>query len=126
MEAWLDKYLKDNDATRFVKRALVINSLMTHYSPLVYEYQGASREKIRQSLIDANQAWQMHYRYLQRRLGIDLDSELSTVAPAPIYAVEEQKAKKKPVSSKPQLQLVTEPKVSAEEEEGEYPDCFND
>ena len=98
MEAWLDKYLKDNDATRFVKRALVINSLMTHYSPLVYEYQGASREKIRQSLIDANQAWQMHYRYLQQRLGIELDSELATVAPTPVYAVEEQNVTNKPVS----------------------------
>ncbi len=129
MEAWLDKYLKDNDATRFVKRALVINSLMTHYSPLVYEYQGASREKIRQSLIDANQAWQMHYRYLQQRLGIDLDSELPTVAPvapAPIYAPVQQKAKNNSVSSKPQLELVTKHQVSEEEEEGEYPDCFND
>ncbi len=126
LEAWLDKYLKDNDATRFVKRGLIINSLMTHYLPLVYEYQGASKEKIRQSLIDADREWQMHRRYLQQRLGIDLDSELATVAPANVYAVEEQKAKNNSVSSKPQLELVTKHQLETEEEEGEYPDCFND
>ncbi len=126
LEAWLDKYLKDNDATRFVKRGLIINSLMTHYLPLVYEYQGASKEKIRQSLIDADREWQMHRRYLQQRLGIDLDSELATVAPANVYAVEEQKAKNNPVSSKPQLELVTKHQLETEEEEGEYPDLFKD
>ncbi|MDJ0533196.1 MAG: hypothetical protein QNJ70_11990 [Xenococcaceae cyanobacterium MO_207.B15] len=94
LEAWLDKYLKDNDATRFVKQRLIINSLMTHYLPLVYEYQGASQEKIRQSLIDADREWQIHRRYLQQRLGIDLDSELSTVDPGTIQAPVQQKAKK--------------------------------
>ncbi len=126
LEAWLDKYLKDEDATRFVKRGLIINSLMTHYLPLVYEYQGASEEKIRQSLIDADREWQMHRRYLQQRLGIDLDSELATVAPTPIYPVEEQNVTNKPVSSKPQLELVTKHQLETEEEEGEYPDCFKD
>ena len=126
LEAWLDKYLKDNNATRFVKRGLIINSLMTHYLPLVYQYQGASKEKIRQSLIDADREWQIHRRYLQQSLGIDLDSELPTVAPTPIYMTEEQKVAPKPVSSKPQLELVTEPQVLEEEEEGEYPDLFKD
>ncbi|MDJ0747779.1 MAG: hypothetical protein QNJ32_31215 [Xenococcaceae cyanobacterium MO_167.B27] len=126
LEAWLDKYLKDEDATRFVKRGLIINSLMTHYLPLVYEYQGASQEKIRQSLIDADREWQMHRRYLQQRLGIELDSELATVARANVYPVEEQNVTNKPVSSKPQLELVKERKVLEDEEEGEYPDCFKD
>ncbi len=94
LEAWLDKYLKDNNATRFVKRGLIINSLMTHYLPLVYQYQGASKEKIRQSLIDADREWQMHRRYLQQSLGIDLDSELPTVDPGTIQAPVQQKAKK--------------------------------
>ena len=131
LEAWLDKYLKDNNATRFVKRGLIINALMTHYLPLVYEYQGASKEKIRRSLIDADREWQIHRRYLQQILEIDLDSELPTVAPTPIYPVEEQKVEeqkveKKPISSKPQLEVVKERKVLEDDDEGEYPDCFKD
>ena len=126
LEAWLDKYLKDNDATRFVKRRLIINSLMTHYLPLVYEYKGETKEKIRQSLIDADREWQIHRRYLQQRLEIDLDSYLPTVAPTPVYTVEEQKAHQEPVSSKRKLELVTEPQVLEEEEEGDYPDCLKD
>ncbi len=54
-----------------------------------------TREQIRQSLIDANRAWQMHYQYLQKRLGIDLDSEFSAVTPDSTHAPVQQKAKKK-------------------------------
>ena len=125
LEAQIDEYLRDTEATPYEKHKLIINALRTHYLPLVHQYQGVSREKLRQSLIDANHAWQLHYRYLQERLGIDLDSELPTAVPAPVYAVEEQKAPPNPVSSKPQLELVTNSQV-LEEEEGQYPDLFKD
>ncbi len=128
IEARLEKYLKDNKVTRYPKGELIIEALLAFYLPLVQEYEGETQEKLRQSLIDVNYLWQLHYRYLQRRLGIDLDSELATVAPIPIYPVEEQehKATKKLVSSKRKLELVKERKVLEDEEEGEYPDCFKD
>lgn len=77
MEAWLYKYLNDEKATPYVRQRLILDSLITHLSPLVYQYQGATKEEIRQSLIDANQAWQMHYHYLQQKLEIDLSSNNS-------------------------------------------------
>ncbi len=77
MEAWLYKYLNDEKATPYVRQRLILDSLITHLSPLVYQYQGATKEEIRQSLLDANQAWQMHYHYLQQKLEIDLSSDNS-------------------------------------------------
>ena len=125
-EAQIDEYLKDTEAIPYEKHKLIIGALKTHYLPLVHQYQEATPEKLRQSLVDINRAWQLHFQYLQERLGIYLDSELPTVVPTPIYPVEEQKASQKPVSSKPQLELVTERKVLEDEEEGEYPDLFKD
>ncbi len=126
LEAQIDEYLRDIEAIPYDKHKLIIAALRTHYLPLVNEYQGATPEKLRQSLVDINREWQLHFQYLQQRLGIYLDSELPTVAPTPIYPVEEQKVPPKPVSSKPQLELVKEHRVLEDEEEGEYPDCFKD
>lgn len=76
-EAWLYKFLNDENATPYVRQKLILDCLITHLSPLVYEYQGSSPDLIRQSLVDANQAWQSHFRYLQQRLGIHLNSSLN-------------------------------------------------
>ena len=125
IEARLEKYLKDNKVTRYPKGELIIEALVAFYLPLVHEYEEATQEKLRQSLIDVNYLWQLHYRYLQRRLGIHLDSQMPTAAPTPVYPVEEHKPSQNIVSSKPQLELVREPQV-LEEEEGQYPDLFKD
>ncbi len=110
-EAWLHKYLNDKDATYYLRHKLIIDSLTTYFAPLVYEYQGATPEAIRQSLIDANQAWQGHFRYLQQRLGINLNSPLPTPQEAERnYILPE---------SEPSLTPLTE-----EEEEGDYPTVF--
>ncbi len=111
LEAWISKYLNDEDATPYVRHRLILDSLITHFAPLVYEYQGATPEAIRQSLIDANQAWQGHFRYLQQRLGINLNSPLPTPQEAERnYILPE---------SEPSLTPLTE-----EEEEGDYPTVF--
>ncbi len=145
LEALMDKYLKDSEALPYEKYKVIIGALRTHYLPLIYEYQGASPEKLRQSLVDINRAWQIHFKYLQQRLGVDLTEEaspshLSTPASIPITVpvpvstnyyreqqyIEPQPQKNPEPETKPQLKLVTKHQLETEEEEGEYPDCFND
>ncbi len=77
LEAQIDQYLKDGEAIPYDKHRLIIDALRTHYLPLVRENQGADPERLRQSLIDADRSWQVHFRYLQQRLGIDLTQSAS-------------------------------------------------
>ncbi len=81
LEAQIDEYLRDAEAIPYEKHTLIINALRTFYLPLVRQYQGASQEKLRQSLVDANRSWQLHLQFLQERLGIDMTEE--TAPPAP-------------------------------------------
>ena len=110
MEAWLYKYLNDEKATPYVRQRLILDSLITYLSPLVYEYQGVSKAQIRQSLIDANQAWQMHYHYLQQKLEIDLSSHNS------VFMNEEFSEQYIEDQTELNLEVEEEPETESEEE----------
>ena len=72
---WLYRYLNDEKNTLYVKQQLILDSLANHYSPLVYQYQGATEEEIRKCLVDTRHLWELHFHYLQQRLGIYVDAE---------------------------------------------------
>ena len=148
VEAQIHEYLKDENATPYEGYKLIIDALRTYYLPLVNQYQGASHDEIRQSLIDVNQAWLVHFRYLQQRLGIDLTPDtptpvpsVPTISPVPVpltnlyeYPGQYQLQKLPP---QPQEQLSSEPlqktepqtnyeenTLIEEQEEGSYPTIF--
>ncbi len=131
LEAQIDEYLKDREAIPYEKNQLIITALRTHYLPLVREYQGVSREKIRQSLIDANRSWQIHFKYLQQRLGIDLTEETPPSAPSTPTSIPVPIAFPMNYDSqqyiKPQPQKKPEPEIKpqAVSEEEEYLHIFN-
>ena len=132
LEALMDKYLKDSEALPYEKYKLIIGALRTHYLPLIYEYEGASPEKLRQSLIDINRAWQIHFQYLQQRLGIDLTEETppsapSTPTPIPVPIAFPMNYEPQQYV-KPQPQRKPEPQIKPQaisEEKGEYVHLFD-
>ena len=114
LEAWLHEYLKDEDATRYFRHQLILESLITYFLPLVYEYRGATTAEIRKSLVDVNRSWQRHFDYLQQRLDIDLDS-----APPAVPVNSRSEKKHRNVSSEAQVIPTTEEVPVVEEEEEE-------
>ena len=114
LEAWLHEYLKDEDSTRYFRHQLILESLITYFLPLVYEYRGATTAEIRKSLVDVNRSWQRHFDYLQQRLDIDLDS---TAPAVPVNPPSEKKCRN--VSSEAQVIPTTEEVPVVEEEEEE-------
>ncbi len=114
LEAMLHEYLNDEDATRYLRSQLILESLITYFLPLVYEYRGATTAEIRKSLVDVNKSWQLHFRYLQQRLDIDLNSAPPTV---PVDSRSEKKHRN--VSSEAQVIHTTEEVPVVEEEEEE-------
>lgn len=123
LEARLERYLKDDKATPFMRHKLITEALSTYYLPLVLSYEGATKEEVRQSLVDVDEAWQRHFDYLQKRLGIDLSSEV----PSSSWAVN-QKTQGQYLQSPPEAELepevVIKPQVDLDEERGGYPPVF--
>ncbi|MGK7949202.1 MAG: hypothetical protein AB4368_10470 [Xenococcaceae cyanobacterium] len=121
LEAMLHRYLNDESATYYVRHKLIMESLITYCLPLAYEHEGASKEQIRQSLIDADRLWQIHFRYMQQRLGIDLNSALPNTTPN--HKAEEiaslPKSEPEVIPTTKEVSLVEE-----EEEEEIYPEVF--
>ncbi len=117
LEAMLHEYLKDEDTTRYLRSQLILESLITYFLPLVYEYRGATTAEIRKSLVDVNKSWQLHFRYLQQRLDIDLDLAPPTV---PVDSRSEKKYRN--ASSEAQVIPTTE-EVSVVEEQEEEDYC---
>lgn len=119
LEARLHEYLKDERETNILRQNLILEALITHFSPLIHQQQGATPTELRQSLIDVNQAWQMHFRYLQQRLGIDLTSDIPTLSP--VWHQAEEKLAVVPTSE--EVSSIEEEKE--EEEEEVYPAVFD-
>ena len=118
---WLHRYLNDDNATPYVKQQLILDSLANHYSPLVYQYQGATEEEIRNCLVDTRHLWELHFHYLQQRLGIYVDAENpQNVVKQEVREVSSpQKSEAEVVSSSQQVSLIEE------KEEGKiYPEVF--
>lgn len=122
-EASMDKYLKDSRAVPYEKHKMIMGALRTHYLPLVYQYEDADPAKLRQSLLDAKRSWEIHFEFLQERLGIEISEEkfspaLSTPTsmPVPINHDPQQYTKNQP-------QRNLEPEIKSQEESeqrGEY------
>ena len=107
LEAQIDEYLKDTEAIPYEKHKLIIDALRTYYLPLVRENQGADPERLRQSLIDADRAWQIHFMYLQQRLGIDVTQSPSSSSSSTSASIPQPKRKPEP-ETKPQSELEEE------------------
>ena len=114
LEAMLHEYLNNENATRYLRHQLILESLIMYFLPLVYEYRGATTAEIRKSLVDVNRSWQRHFDYLQQRLDIDLDSAAPAV---PVNSRSEKKCRN--VSSEAQVIHTTEEVPVVEEEEEE-------
>ena len=134
LEARIDRYLKDEDATPYVRHKLIIEALSTYYLPLILQHQGATTEEVRQGLVDVNRAWQGHMKYLQQKLGIDLTEETppstpSTPAPSSIpvpIAFPINYGSQQYIEREPQRKPEPEIKSQAEsEQEGEYTHVFD-
>lgn len=121
LEAMLHEYLNNEDTTRYLRHKLILESLITYFLPLVYEYRGATTAEIRKSLVDVNRSWQRHFDYLQQRLDIDLDS-----APPAVPVNSRSEKKHRNVSPEAQVIPTTEevPVVEEEEEEEDYCHVF--